>query len=287
MRRVLITGGGGFLGSRLLASAPAGLDARGTKRTSTGMGAGPADEPVELSDAGAVARAWERLQPQLVIHTAYSMDAGDRDIVTATRNVAEACARNGAELIHLSTDLVLDGENAPYDEDAAPAPVHQYGRWKAEAERIVAERIPAAAILRPSLITSFAPPDPRTSWVMAGLRGESQVSLYVDELRCPIAVDDLVAQIWEIASLPAAERTGVWNLVGPEAMSRFALGALIAAAMELPPTMLRAARSAEAPDRRPRDLRLSTRRADVALRTRARPLSELAAASLATTHTRP
>lgn len=279
MRRVLITGGGGFLGSRLIELAPPDHDVHGTARAAASGGGRM--HVVELSEAATVDALWGRLGPDLVIHTAYSMQAGERDIVQATRNVAAACARTGAELIHLSTDLVLDGEHAPYDDTAEPAPVHRYGEWKAEAERIVRSELPETAILRPSLITSFDPPDPRTQWVIAGLIGESPLTLYTDEIRCPIARDDLVGWIWEIATLPPRERAGVWNLVGPEAMSRYALGALIAAATGLTTARMRPAASAGAAEPRPRDLRLRTDRADAALSTRARPISELAAACLA------
>lgn len=282
MRRVLITGGGGFLGSGLLGRVPPAFEAVGTRRSSGPGGSGAPG--VELSDRRAVDHLWDSLRPDLVIHTAYSMEAGARDIVAATRNVADACADWGAELIHLSTDLVLDGERAPYAEDADPAPIHQYGRWKAEAELYVRERLPGAAVVRTSLITSFDPLDPRTAWVADGLRGQSPLTLYVDEIRCPIGREDLSRQIWEIAALPAAARAGVWHLAGPEAMSRYALGVLIAAALGLPADRIVPAWSATASERRPRDLRLLTGRADAALATRARPVAALASERVATRH---
>ncbi|HUE97242.1 MAG TPA: sugar nucleotide-binding protein, partial [Longimicrobiaceae bacterium] len=158
------------------------------------------------------------------------------------------------------------------------APVHDYGRWKAAAEAYVRNRYPAAAVIRASLITCFDPPDPRTRWVLGGLRGETSVALFTDELRSPILADDLARQIWEIARLDASRRSGVWNLAGPEALSRYALGTLIAAAHGFDPAALVPASSREATEPRPRDLRLLTRRADRELLTRASPLSVAAAA---------
>ncbi|HEX8359926.1 MAG TPA: sugar nucleotide-binding protein, partial [Longimicrobium sp.] len=214
----------------------------------------------------------DRIRPDAVIHTAYGKDDPERDILTASRVLAEACAAAGVALVHVSTDLVLDGEQAPYDDRADAAPVEPYGRWKAEAERAVAAACPAAAIARTSLIVRADPPDAITARLVESLRAGEPSRLYVDELRCPIFVEDLARQLWEIAALPG--RAGVWNLVGPEAVSRFALGTLIARRYGLDSSSLIPARNADHPVPRPRDLRLLTLRADRELKTRARTISQ-------------
>ncbi|HEX5870634.1 MAG TPA: sugar nucleotide-binding protein, partial [Longimicrobium sp.] len=228
---------------------------------------------VELADAEAVEALWMRVRPDLVIHTAYTQAEGERDVWRATESVVRACRACGAALVYMSTDALLDGEASPYAESAEPGPVHDYGRWKARAELHVRGEMPDAAVVRTSLIVRAEPPDRNSAWVLDALRRGEPVRLFTDELRCPIAVEDLAAQLWEVALLDPQRRAGVWHLAGPEAVSRYALGVLIALRHGLDPSAIAPALSASAPAPRPRDLRLLTSRADAALQTRAHPVS--------------
>lgn len=269
--RVLITGGGGLLGGELICQAPAGVEVHATRRTSPVEGA--ESHGVELADAEAVEALWMRVRPDLVIHTAYSQAEGERDVWRATESVVHACRASGAALVCMSTDALLDGESSPYAESAEPAPVHEYGRWKARAELHVRAEMPDAAVIRTSLIVRAEPPDRNSAWVVDALRRGEPVGLFTDELRCPIAVEDLAAQLWEVALLDPTRREGVWHLAGPEAVSRYALGVLLALRHGVDPAAILPALSASAPAPRPRDLRLLTPRADRELRTRPRPIS--------------
>ncbi len=274
---MLVTGGAGLLGSALLATAPADVAVHATWRRS--FVTGPTAHQVELSDAAAVGDLMDRVRPRVVVHTAYGKDDGERDIVAASRVVAAAAAAAGAGLVHLSSDVVFDGEHAPYAEADAPAPVSQYGHWKHTAEREVMRLLPRAAVVRTSLLLAPLRPDPTTAWIAEAIRAGHGVDLFVDELRCPMSAEDLATQLWQLAGLPAAERAGVWHLVGPETVSRYTLGVLLATHLGLPTGGIRAAHSAQRhadAEPRPRDLRLTTARAD-ALSHRARPISEVLA----------
>ena len=66
--------------------------------------------------------------------TAYAVNC------TAVRNLADAAARHGAVLIHVSTDYVFDGRGCtPCTEDMPASPLGAYGRTKLAGERAVAE----------------------------------------------------------------------------------------------------------------------------------------------------
>jgi dTDP-4-dehydrorhamnose reductase len=175
----------------------------------------------------------------------------------------------------MSTDALLDGEHAPYDEAAAPSPVHEYGQWKARAELHVRATMPGAAVIRTSLIVRLDPLDAGSAWVAVALGRGERPKLFTDELRCPIIVEDLARQVWEITALPVARQAGVWNLAGPEALSRYTLGLLVAAHQRLDPDRLIPTPSAALHLPRPRDLRLTTARADRELTVRARSVSTL------------
>jgi dTDP-4-dehydrorhamnose reductase len=266
--RILITGGAGTLGTALIRTAPDGVEVHATQRSAP-VPDGARAHTVDLADDAAVDALFAAVRPDVVIHTAYGKKDLARDIILATRNVADACGRAGAALVHLSTDAVFDGEHAPYAEGDQPAPLAEYGARKAEAERMVRQIAPAAAIARTSLIVRTDGEDA----AVAQLRAGTFPPAFVDELRSVIAAPDLAAQLWEVAALPRERLAGVWHLAGPEAVSRYTLAALLALRHGIRPKVVPALNRDFTP-RRPRDLRMLTTRADRELRTRARPITE-------------
>jgi dTDP-4-dehydrorhamnose reductase len=214
------------------------------------------------------------LRPDVVLHTAAAWRSEEEArsvIVEGTGGIARACAETGARLVHLSTDLVFDGERGPYSEEDPPAPVNFYGAAKAEAEDIVAMTVANNAIVRTSLVTRFDPPDPRTAPILAALRGEREpVTLFTDEYRCPVRTEDLAAALVELAH---NDFRGILHVAGPERLSRHELGLRIAAYYDLDPAVgIRPALSSDSGMVRPRDCSLRIDRARDVLRTALRRL---------------
>jgi dTDP-4-dehydrorhamnose reductase len=267
--RALITGGAGVLGQALLASAPTGAEVHATWR-GTAL-AGPRAHPVELSEEGEVSALLARVRPEVVIHTAYSVRDLERDVVRASLNVARCAAELGARLIHLSSDMVFGGEDAPYGEGDPPAPITDYGRAKLRAEQAAAEA--GGAVVRTALIVRTQGEDA----TVRALRTGTLPAAFADELRSPLADVDLARQLWEMAALPTPRLPGIWHLAGPEAVSRYTLAVLLALHAGLDPTPIRVGWNRDFTPRRPRDLRMLTPRADRELSTRARPISEVLA----------
>jgi dTDP-4-dehydrorhamnose reductase len=205
--KLLVTGGAGYLGSELRRQAP---DALATWH-STPI---PGGVHLDVRDGDATMRCFLKHGPDVVLHTAYVM--GDAStIVRGSHNVALAAHRAGARLIHLSTDLVFDGEHgAPYTEDDEPRPVMEYGQQKLEAELLVRRLHPEALIVRTSLL--YGPPD----GPQEALARRDDVAFHTDEIRTPIRVRELAA-----ALLRLTDRSGILHVAGPEALSRDAFAA--------------------------------------------------------------
>ena len=272
--RVLVTGGAGLLGNALVRSAPREARVEVTVRSRPSTLA-VTTHRVDLSVPGAFDALVAVVEPELVIHTAYGKDDLDRDVVAATTEVVRTCATHGVRLIHCSSDVVFDGEHGPYAESDAPSPISAYGEAKAVAETTVAELVPEAAIVRTSLLIQSDPPDPTSAWVIEANRCGEAVTLFGDEFRCPVAVDDVAGGIWAIAGLSADGQAGVWHLVGPQRLSRVDLGALLAGRFGLDRSLLVDAAAATVPGPRPRDLTLTSERAEATIGWSPRSLAEV------------
>src|SRR5213079_1784094 len=91
----------------------------------------------DVADARDVDRLFDECGPDAVVNAA-AANTGTRDEavlravnVVGAGNVAAATARRRARLVHVSTDVVLDGRFPPYDDDAPTSPGTPYGRSKA------------------------------------------------------------------------------------------------------------------------------------------------------------
>lgn len=256
--RVLITGGAGLVGRHLVASAPADVEVHLTWRA-TAPPAGVRSHRVDLTVADEVGPLLSDVEPDVVIHTAYSMHDRD-DVVTATGHVAAAAAATGASLVHLSTDVVFDGTRAPYAEHDPVSPVNAYGRWKVEAEDAARLAVPDVCITRTSLVVSLDPPDAGTRRLLETVASGDRPTLFGDEVRCPIRAVDLAATLWGLVAMARPERAGVWHLPGPEALTRLELGRRLLAAVGSDPDAPIEVSARDHPDPRPPDLTLRTTR---------------------------
>ncbi|WP_216863583.1 SDR family oxidoreductase [Candidatus Chloroploca mongolica] len=277
MTRGLITGGTGYLGQVLIRQACAlGYDVVATHYTQIPVPVpGVTWAALDVRDPHAVRSLVEAVHPAWVIHTAFLQNGPEVMAITGegAGHVAVAAAAVNARLIHLSSDVIFDGErDTPYTEDDPPEPVTDYGRAKAHAEALVAAAHPKAVLVRTSLIYGFDPIDKISRFVLDVAEGRAAAALFTDEYRCPIFVEDLAAALLELLTLPYQ---GVLHIAGASCVSRYAMGCLIAQAWQIDPTGIPAGLSATSPIRRPRNCRLAITRAQALLQTRLRGIDEV------------
>jgi dTDP-4-dehydrorhamnose reductase len=145
MTRWLVTGAAGMLGRDVTAL----LTARNAEFTALTR----AD--LDITDLSAVAEAVTAAGPDAVVNCAAwtAVDAAEgheeeaREVnYLGAANLAAACAKAGALLVHPSTDYVFDGHAAaPYAEDAPTEPAGAYGRTKLAGEQAVRAALPDAS----------------------------------------------------------------------------------------------------------------------------------------------
>ena len=150
MKRVLITGGSGFLGARILQQGLGDAELCSLPRGFLAA-AGEAE----------VTEIIQKLQPAAIVHAAALSDTGycaqhpeeaHRANVELPVWVAKAACASGAKLLAFSSDQVYAGitQPGPLPETLPLQPTNVYGRCKLEMEQRVLELCPDAVLLRAS-----------------------------------------------------------------------------------------------------------------------------------------
>ena len=228
---VFVTGATGYLGRYLLRE----LQSRGLPFTSVGR-THPRREgelrvahlPVDFSDhyaTLAMARVLkERLERHAVVLYAAAIP-NIRDCEVAGPLAYEINARApqrlaaAVPLVLVSTDLVFDGTNAPYDTSAATAPCSDYGLTKAEAEqRVLAE---GGCVARLPLL--FGPStDGRRGATDMIRNADGPVRLFTNETHTPLHVADAARGLVDLCC--NFHPGSMHHLAHPERVTRFELG---------------------------------------------------------------
>jgi dTDP-4-dehydrorhamnose reductase len=148
MKRVFLTGGKGFFGTRFREAHHHNFEILSTDV-----------EELNILEKEKVQDALNLFKPDYVIHAAaialtdYCNDNPEKchEInVTGTLNVASACRGVGAKMVFLSSEQIFNGneEPGPYREADPPHPDTVYGANKWEAERLLKDQIEECWILR-------------------------------------------------------------------------------------------------------------------------------------------
>ena len=115
-----------------------------------------------------------------------------------TENLAEACAENNAQFIHVSTDYVFDGENnLAYTEEDFTNPLGVYGASKLAGDELALEVNPCSVILRTSWVYSeFGKNFVKT--MLSLFATKEELNVVADQFGQPTNANDLAEAIMKI-----------------------------------------------------------------------------------------
>jgi len=235
MKKLFLTGAGGFLGWNICRMAGSRWDIFGTSFSHPLKIPGVNILQTDLTNFTGLKRVFSEIRPDAVIHTAALSNPNfcqlnrsecHRINVDASINIAGLCADGSIPCVFTSSDLVFDGLNAPYREEDPVSPVNVYGEQKALAEKGMSERYPLAAICRMPLMFGYAGPV-AVSFIQPMLKAMEEgreLRLFVDEFRTPLSGTDAARGLL----MALTKVRGIIHLGGIERISRYDFGRLAA-----------------------------------------------------------
>jgi dTDP-4-dehydrorhamnose reductase len=263
---MLITGGAGLLASswamQMLDRYRVTLALHSRQISIPGVHA----ETLDLESVSALTYAFGRLDVDMVVHTAAMTSVEDCEAHPAKArhvnaalagNVAEACARRRAKLVHISTDHLFAGQSPMLAESELIHAMNVYASSKAEGEQRVLDACPNAIVARtnfygwgPSYRKSFS------DRIIETLRNGYEIGLFTDVYFTPLLMTDLIAAAHDLSDVGEC---GIFHFVGDERLSKHAFGVKLARVFGLDEALIRPSLFSARSDmvKRPLDLSLS------------------------------
>ena len=281
--RIVITGAGGQVGSFLAAAAARqGRDVLALTSSEW-----------DITDPVAAGRFIE--SGDVVVNcAAYTdVDGAESDEpaayavnVIGPENIARACARAGAQLIHISTDYVFSGDFAgsaprPYEPGDETAPLNVYGRTKLSGEVTVLATLPKATVVRTAWVYTGGSGNDFVAAMRRAAAGNGTVEVVDDQTGSPTYVADLAAALLEVAG--GQVHSPIVHAANQGAVTRFEQARAVFEELGADPQRVRPVKShhRRRPARRPAYSALSSRRSAEAGLSPLRPWRDALADALA------
>lgn len=217
-KKVVIFGGYGQVGEALVQTAEeAGREPGAVVQ----LGRAEAD----ITDPEAVARALAEHEPRVAINCAVFQpvdlcedepEAAFAVNAIGVGQLAEACRRASARLVHLSTDYVFSGPlRKPYTESALPAPLNVYAASKLAGEQLALAASETHTVVRTSSVFGMAAEGHGSTCFVErmlerALAGEA-TRVVNDQIVSPTSAVELARAIWGLLECGA---TGVFHAAG-------------------------------------------------------------------------
>lgn len=135
--------------------------------------------------------------------------------VEAIIDLASFLSLQGSYLLFLSTNQVFDGSRPKCKVSEPVCPISEYGRQKAEAERLIL-KIPCSAVLR---LTKVIHPDlPLLKQWQASLQSGQPIEAFADMYLSPVSLGEVVRRIDDLIR---NRESGIFHLSGESDVSYY------------------------------------------------------------------
>ncbi len=244
--KLVITGASGFLGYHLVRIAAEMFDVYALYNSLKGDFEFVNWLQCDITNHIQVVDLLEDIEPDFIIHAAACADTNFCELhpkesrlvnVDATINLVGIAADFNIPFVFTSTDLVFDGEREMYKEEDVVNPVNEYGRQKAEAERVVLEIYPNSLVTRLPLMFGDVKAGGNGNYLRRFIadNNEGKVSsLFRDEYRSIGGAYSIAKAILALM----ANQNGIVQIAGKEVVSRYDFGLSVAEVFALDKTLL-------------------------------------------------
>lgn len=233
MKKVLIVGSGGILGSELSIRLNELFDVLALPKSSS-------KNFLDITDFNMMYSIFKNFDPDFVINCAAftNVDSCESNKQIA-RNVNVKglmnllkCMSKNSKMIHISSDYVFDGKDGNYKENDMKKPINYYGKTKLEADNLLMGSNSNYLIIRPNVLYSsnISKNNHFLSWVVNSLKEKTEISVVNDQISNPVYVSDLVEVI---ASCLLVDYNGVYHFGSEDVISRYDFALLISKIFKL------------------------------------------------------
>jgi len=275
MEKILVTGGSGLLGSKVVSLTESEYQVFPTHfKDSLFLNS----TRLNITNKQEVFQTVQRFRPSIVIHTAAetNVDKCEKEKqwawkvnVEGTSNLAEICGRMNAKMIYVSTDYVFDGEKGLYAEEDKPNPVNYYGLTKLKGEELLVKYCKDHIIVRTSVLYGWNPRKLNfATWIIDSLRRNMKIQVVEDHFNSPTLAENLAQALLEAVE---KDLNGLFHMAGSERISRYEFSMKLAKTFDLKTSLIEPIETDELKAwvaKRPKDSSLGIKKAQKILKTK-------------------
>lgn len=239
MDKVMVFGGDGFFGKRLLSIRRSGVYLQGTSRN---INEDPNLFFFDAKDVNSIYNLLKNNKPNVVIncigYTNVDLCEIDssyaKDINTIfPAELASITSKMGIKLVHISTDHYISEDDKPRTESTEVWAVNEYGKTKIEAEEQIKKVNKNALIIR----TNFFGYELNggnlklLSNIKKSLESETDFTGFSDVYFSPVSIGELIEALFNLIEINAS---GIINIASNKVISKFEFAKLIARCLQIP-----------------------------------------------------